>query len=62
MEEEISRQDQEQRRRKLILQQEKNHQEDQSKELEKIMLTKLMRQSKQERRIAEQLMQIRNEV
>jgi hypothetical protein len=61
VEEEVSRQDREQRRRKIILQHEQTLQQQQAKNLESLIHSKLMRQSKQERRIAEQLLQVRNE-
>ena len=61
VEEEYSRKDREQRRRKIILGHQQAQQEIQKKHTEELLLSKLMRQSKQERRIAEQLIQIRHE-
>ncbi|KAI8928765.1 hypothetical protein BC831DRAFT_447306 [Entophlyctis helioformis] len=61
VEEEYSRKDREQRRRKIILSHQQAQQEMEKKHFEDLVLSKLMRQSKQERRIAEQLMQARHE-
>ncbi|KAH6574351.1 hypothetical protein BASA62_002468 [Batrachochytrium salamandrivorans] len=61
IEEECSRKDRDHRRRKIILHQQQMEQEMESLNMEDFFLSKLMRQSKQERRIAEQLMQTRHE-
>ncbi|KAK6091403.1 hypothetical protein MT418_8550 [Batrachochytrium dendrobatidis] len=61
LEEEYSRKDREQRRRKIILNQQQAEQEMEKLNMENLVVSKLLRQSKQERRIAEQLMQIRHE-
>ena len=53
LEEEFSRKEREQRRRKIILSQQNAQDEMEKSHLEELLLTKLMRQSKQERRIAE---------
>ncbi|KAJ3032751.1 Sperm flagellar protein 2, partial [Rhizophlyctis rosea] len=61
LEEEASRKEREQRRRKILLGQQHAQEELEKAHLEESMIAKLMRQSKQERRIAEQLMQVRHE-
>ncbi|KAI9311754.1 hypothetical protein BDR26DRAFT_1017305 [Obelidium mucronatum] len=61
IEEEVSRKEREQRRRKIVLGHQQAKEEMEKSHLEELLLTKLMRQSKQERRIAEGLMQIRLE-
>ncbi|RKO88594.1 hypothetical protein BDK51DRAFT_40064 [Blyttiomyces helicus] len=61
LEEEASRKEREQRRRKIILAQQHTQEELEATHVEELMLYKLMRQSKQERRIAEQLMQVRHD-
>ncbi|KAJ3039877.1 Sperm flagellar protein 2 [Rhizophlyctis rosea] len=60
LEEEASRKEREQRRRKILLGQQHAQEELEKAHLEEAMIAKLMRQSKQERRIAEQLMQTRH--
>lgn len=54
MEEEASRKEREQRRRKILLGQQKAQEEFEKAQRENILLEKLTKQSKQERRIAEQ--------
>ncbi|KAI8843668.1 hypothetical protein BC829DRAFT_400872 [Chytridium lagenaria] len=61
IEEEASRKERDQRRRKIILGQQSAQEETEKSHLEELLLTKLMRQSKQERRIAEGLMQVRHQ-
>ncbi|KAJ3063733.1 Sperm flagellar protein 2, partial [Rhizoclosmatium hyalinum] len=61
LEEDVSRKEREQRRRKIVLGHQQAKEEMEKSHLEELLLTKLMRQSKQERRIAEGLMQIRLE-
>ncbi|KAJ1532453.1 Sperm flagellar protein 2 [Nowakowskiella sp. JEL0078] len=61
IEEEESRNERDQRRRKILLRQQNTQVELEREHLHEIQLQKLMRQSKQERRIAEQLMQVRHE-
>lgn len=61
LEADLSRKQSEQRRKKILLLHQKVQKELESKALEEMMESKLLRQSKQERRIAEQLMQIRHE-
>ncbi|KAI9355938.1 hypothetical protein DFJ73DRAFT_824011 [Zopfochytrium polystomum] len=60
-EEEDSRKEREQWQRKVILGQQNAQEAVQKSHLEDLLLSKLMRQSKQERRIAEGLMQIRHQ-
>ncbi|KAI8620173.1 hypothetical protein BC830DRAFT_1100580 [Chytriomyces sp. MP71] len=61
LEDDASRKEREQRRRKIVLGHQQAKEEMERSHLEELLLTKLMRQSKQERRIAEGLMQIRLE-
>ncbi|KAI8829998.1 hypothetical protein BJ741DRAFT_367645 [Chytriomyces cf. hyalinus JEL632] len=61
LEDEASRKEREQRRRKIVLGHQQAKEEMEKTHLEELLLAKLMRQSKQERRIAEGLMQIRLE-
>ncbi|KAJ3111829.1 Sperm flagellar protein 2 [Phlyctochytrium bullatum] len=61
VEEEASRKERDQRRRKIILGQQNAQEETERSHSEEVLLTKLLRQSKQERRIAEGLMQVRHQ-
>ncbi|TPX51313.1 adenylate kinase [Synchytrium endobioticum] len=60
-EEEAARRDRELRRRQEIIAQKQDMDKTQEQKIDEVVLARLMRQSKQERRIAEQLMQVRRE-
>ncbi|KAI9197523.1 uncharacterized protein BJ171DRAFT_427982 [Polychytrium aggregatum] len=61
LEEQVAKKDREQRRRRVLLNQQKIQEDIEKTQIEQIILSSLMRQSKQERRIAEQLMCVRHE-
>ncbi len=54
MEEQTSRKDREQRRKKLLLAQQKTQEKNEKDKIEQLVLEKISQLSKQERRIAEQ--------